>query len=84
MYTSVCKYCKKIFKSPIRTVCCNDCRQLEKEHFEDIKKYLEAFPNSNAIQIATALEIPVSVILQYIDEGYLWTVKGTFEKMPEK
>ena len=84
MYTSVCKHCKKIFKAPIRTDCCNECRQFDKDSFEDIKRYLEEYPNSNAMQIATALEIPVSVILQYIDEGYLWPVKGSFEKLPEK
>lgn len=84
MYTSVCKHCKRIFKTPMRTVCCNECRQFEKEPFEDIKSYLTEFPNSNAMQIATALEIPVTTIIQYIDEGYLWPVKGSFEKLPEK
>lgn len=84
MYTSVCKHCKRIFKTPIRTVCCNDCRHLEKDHLEDIKSYLQEFPNSNAMQISSALEIPITVIIQYIDEGYLWPVKGSFEKMPDK
>ncbi|MFA9463715.1 MAG: hypothetical protein ACERKN_05430 [Velocimicrobium sp.] len=84
MYTCVCKHCKRIFKAPMRTACCNECRQFEKEPFDDIKNYLEEFPNSNAMQIAMALEIPVSIILQYIDEGYLWPVKGSFEKLPEK
>ncbi|MEG1458956.1 MAG: hypothetical protein RR056_06705 [Acetivibrio sp.] len=84
MYTSVCKHCKKIFKTPIHTVCCNDCRAVDKDGFEDVKKYLEAFPNSNAMQISNALEIPITTILQYIEDGYLWPVNGSFEKLSEE
>lgn len=83
MYTCLCKHCKRIFKAPIQTSCCNECRPLEKDSFEDIKHYLDEFPNSNAMQISNALEIPITTILHYIDEGYLWPVKGSFEKLSE-
>lgn len=84
MYTSVCKHCKKIFRAPMHTVCCNECRQFVKDPFDDVKSYLKEFPNSNAMQIAEALGIPVNVIIQYIDDGFLCPVKGHFEKIQDK
>lgn len=81
MYTSVCKYCKKIFKTPFFTVCCSECRGKQGDAFEDIKAYLKEFPNSNAMQIAEALEIPVTDVIAFINEGYLIQVKGKFERL---
>ena len=52
MYTNVCKHCHKVFKSKIRTMCCNDCRKEDENQLDDIVQYLKLYPNINALQIA--------------------------------
>lgn len=83
MYTSVCKHCKKIFKSPVRTQSCSSCKHIDKDSFEEIINYLKKYPNSNAMQISQAMDIPLTTIIQFIDEGYLTPTKGKFERITE-
>ena len=75
-----CRYCKKIFRSTIRRTCCNECREKDDKFFEKIIAYLDMYPNSNAIQIAEGLEVDVTEIVRFIDEGRLTVVKGDFLK----
>lgn len=82
LYTSVCKHCKKVFKSKIRTLCCKECRSQDENQFDDIIAYLKEYPNSNALQISEELGIEAYVILQYLKEGRLLESKGTFSKLP--
>lgn len=81
IYTSVCKHCKKVFKSKIRTLCCRDCRDVDDHKFEDIEQYLKRYPNSNALQIGEELGIHPYEILKYMEEGRLLVVNGEFERL---
>lgn len=81
LYTSVCKHCKKVFKSKIRTLCCKDCRAEDDRKFEDIEQYLKLYPNSNALQIGEELGIHPYEIVKYMEEGRLVEVKGTFRPL---
>lgn len=81
IYTNVCKHCKTVFKSKIRTFCCKSCRSLDNNQFDDIETYLKLYPNSNAIQISEELGISVYEILKFIQEGRLLTVHGTFSQI---
>lgn len=83
MYTNVCKHCKKVFKSRIRTFTCKDCRKIDNDHFDDIEAYLKLYPNSNALQISEELGISAYVILKYLSEGRLNVSRGTFSKLPD-
>ena len=83
METCHCRYCKKIFRSAIRRTCCDSCKEKDDIFFEKIKNYLELYPNSNALQISEGLEVDVTEILRFIDEGRLNMVEGTFEKLDD-
>lgn len=81
MYTNLCKHCKKIFKSRIRTYTCNECRSLDSEHFDEIEAYLKEYPNSNALQISEALNISAFEVVNYLKEGRLNVSRGIFTKL---
>ena len=76
-----CRYCKKIFRSAIRRTCCNECKEKDDKFFEKITDYLDLYPNSNAIQVAEGLEVDVSEIVRYIDEGRLIISVGDFKRL---
>lgn len=83
MYTNVCKHCYKVFKSRIRTLTCNDCRQKDEDHFDDIETYLKEYPNSNALQVSEALGITAYEVLKYLHEGRLNISRGRFEQIDD-
>lgn len=84
MYTNVCKHCHKVFKSKIRTMCCNDCRKEDENQLDDIVQYLKLYPNSNALQIAEELGIHPYIVVKFIDEGWLGKVNGTFSRLSDE
>ena len=77
-----CKMCKRTFIAPVKRYCCDDCKEANEILFNRVEDYLVKFPNSNAIQISEGLEVPVEMILGFIDEGRLTLANGTFEKLP--
>ena len=81
MHINVCKHCKKVYSSRTLTYACNACKEKDELQFEQIKEYLMKYPNSNALQVADALDISAYIIIQYIDEGRLMTSKGKFERL---
>ena len=76
-----CRYCKKIFRSSIRRTCCDSCREKDDKFFEKIIDYLDKYPNSNAIQVAEGLEVDVTEIVRFIDEGRLIISIGDFKRL---
>ncbi len=84
METCVCKYCRKMFQSSLRTTVCDECVGADNKKFEVIEQYLVDYPNSNAIQISEALEISVHDVLRYVDEGRLMISKGRFEALKDE
>ena len=40
LYTNVCKHCHTVFRSKIRTLCCNACREKDDNQLDDIVSYL--------------------------------------------
>lgn len=78
---NVCKHCQKQYISPTVGYCCSACKDIDKMRYEQIKAYLNTYPNSNAIQVAEALEIKPYTILKYVDEGMLVISRGEFEQL---
>ncbi len=83
MYTNICKHCHKIFTSKFKAYSCKDCKQIDRDHFDDIEAYLKEYPNSNALQISEALGITAFEVLNYVREGRLNVTRGHFERMPD-
>ena len=71
METCVCKYCSKLFRSYKKATTCRECLPIANEQFKIVEEYLIKYPGSNALQIASGLNIKVAVILEYINEGRL-------------
>lgn len=76
-----CKYCFCMFQSPDTRMVCDDCKKLDETLFDSVEAYLKKYPNSNALQISEGLEIPLYVVLRFIDEGRLQFSGGRFEKL---
>lgn len=73
--------CRKTFFAKKKLLTCPACKKLDEAHFTRIEHYLEEFPNSNALQIAEALDLPAAVVVSYITEGRLGIAKGYFEQL---
>lgn len=76
-----CKYCGRTFQSTYSRTFCKECEDVEEILFSRIEEYLKKFPNSNALQISEGLDVPIFMVLRYIDEGRLLFSRGTFEKL---
>lgn len=81
MELNLCKICKKAFTSKQVSRTCPECNKLDDACFTRVEEYLKAYPNSNAMQIAEALDIPIEVVVSYITEGRLQFSKGVFEQI---
>ena len=78
---NICKHCQKQYISPNKGYCCPNCKAIDKMRYEQIRVYLSKFPNSNAIQVADALDIKPYTVLKYVDEGVLTFGRGEFEQI---
>ena len=81
MYTNICKHCQKQFMSRIKRYSCNECRERDENHFDEIEAYLKEYPNSNALQISEALGITAFEVLNYLKEGRLNIARAFFERL---
>jgi hypothetical protein len=72
-----------VFSSRFKTYTCEDCKQIDSDHFDDIEAYLKEYPNSNALQISEALGITAFEVLNYLKEGRLNISRGHFERLSE-
>ena len=81
MHMNVCKHCRTIFTSRIKSTSCCNCKEKDDLQFDEIREYLIKYPNSNALQIAEALNISAHVVLSYLNEGRLVVSKGSFERL---
>lgn len=78
---NICKHCQKQYISPTKGYTCEECRSIDKMRYEQIKAYLRVYPNSNAVQVAEALDIKPYTVLKYVDEGMLVIGRGDFEQI---
>jgi hypothetical protein len=72
-----------VFSSRFKAYTCEDCKQIDSDHFDDIEAYLKEYPNSNAIQISEAHGITAFEVLNYLKEVRLNLSRGHFEKIPD-
>ncbi len=81
MEVCVCKVCKRKYIARTKSYCCAECKECNEIMFRRIEDYLKQYPNSNAMQLASGLDLPVDTIIAFIDEGRLSFSKGTFERL---
>lgn len=83
MELHTCRICGFSFYSKKDTNICKDCEEVSGETYDRIVTYLRQFPNSNALQISDALNIPAYDVLTYLENGQLLESRGTFEQIPD-
>ncbi len=83
MEVNVCKMCKRSFVARNKRFVCDDCKEANEVLFRRIEEYLMMYPNSNAMQVAAGLDVPIEMIITYIDEGRLVFSRGEFKKLGE-
>jgi hypothetical protein len=66
-----CKQCNGLFLYTTNNQLCFSCSQSNEFEFRKIKEYLKLHPRSSIGTIATQLDISVSSIQKFIDEGRL-------------
>ncbi|HEY5562805.1 MAG TPA: MerR family transcriptional regulator [Clostridiaceae bacterium] len=66
-----CKDCNGTFQYTTNDQQCLTCSQKNELEFQQIKSYLRQHPKSSIGAIATILDISVSNIQKYLDEGRL-------------
>jgi len=81
MFVNVCKHCQRQYIGNKKGFCCSRCVDIDHMRYEQIKAYLKHFPNSNAYQLADALNMTVYTVLKYVEEGSLLFGKGKFERL---
>ena len=73
--TKQCKECNGLFIYVTNNQQCLGCSQKNELEFQKIKEYLRQFPRASIGVIATILDISVSNIQKYIDQGRLEMVE---------
>ena len=66
-----CKECNCTFQYVTSEQLCLSCSQKNESEFRRIKEFLKDNPKSSVSLVATSLEINVSHIQKFIDEGRL-------------
>lgn len=84
MELCTCRICGYSFYNRTQTNVCKDCTKQADATYDCIVNYLKEFPNSNALQISEALNIPAYDVLTFLDNGQLLKSRGTFEKLPDQ
>lgn len=66
-----CKECKCTYQYVNSEQLCLSCSQKNESEFRRIKEFLRQNPKSSVSMVASALDINVSVIQKFIEEGRL-------------
>jgi nitrate/TMAO reductase-like tetraheme cytochrome c subunit len=72
-----CKGCNGTFKYTTSEQLCLSCSQKNEQEFQQIKSFLRHHPRSSVSLVASALDISVSHIQKFIEEGRLDIVDKT-------
>ncbi|MDD5950120.1 MAG: hypothetical protein PUC39_10415 [Lachnospiraceae bacterium] len=83
MELRTCRLCGFSFYSRKDTNLCDDCQDKADALYTRIVAYLKEYPNSNALQISKALDIPAYDVLTFLENGQLLKSHGTFEQLPQ-
>lgn len=63
-----CKQCKKIFMFVTGPQICDDCKKLDEEDFNKVRKFLRDYPGATMNEVSSATEVPVNKIHRYLKD----------------
>lgn len=73
-----CQRCGKVFMR-IKNPLCPDCQRAEDELFDKVVEYLKENPGATVAEVATALDVDVSIINKFVRTGRLAPVNPTWQ-----
>jgi len=66
-----CKRCRKIFMWAMGPQLCEDCKRLEEEDFEKVRRFVREYPGATIQEVSDATEVSQNTIHKYLKEGRL-------------
>lgn len=66
-----CRRCKKIFMWSVGQQICNECKKLEEEDFEKVRKFLRDYPGATITEVSNATEVSTQLIYRFLKDGRL-------------
>ena len=72
MRTIRCPRCKQMYTyEGMPPTSCPQCKRVEDARFWEVRAVVKAFPGITALEVHEHTQVPMSVIMQYLDEGWL-------------
>lgn len=66
-----CKRCRKIIMYAMGPQLCDDCKKLEEEEFNKVRKFVRDYPGASIQEVSAATEVSQNAILKYLKDGRL-------------
>mgnify|MGYP001809863811 CR=1 FL=1 len=66
-----CRRCRKIIMWASGPQLCEDCKRLEEEDFERVRKFVRDFPGATIQEVSAATEVSQATIHKYLKDGRL-------------
>jgi flagellar operon protein (TIGR03826 family) len=66
-----CRRCKRIFMHAVGPQICEDCKKLEEEEFERVRKFVREYPGATIQEVSEATEVPTQLIYKFLKDGRL-------------
>lgn len=72
-----CKRCRKIIMYTMGPQLCEDCKRLEEQDFEKVRKFVRDYPGATIQEVSAATEVSQNAIHKYLKEGRLEVTEGS-------
>ncbi len=66
-----CRRCRKIIMYTMGPQLCEDCKKLEEEEFQKVRKFVRDYPGATIQEVSAATEVPQNTIHKYLKDGRL-------------
>ncbi len=66
-----CRKCKRIIMWSMGPQLCEDCKKLEEEEFNKVRKFVRDFPGASVQEVSDATEVSQATIHKYLKDGRL-------------
>jgi len=72
-----CRRCKRIFMYAVGPQLCEECKKLEEEEFERVRKFVREYPGATMQEVSEATEVSMQMIYKFVKDGRLEVSEGS-------
>ncbi len=72
-----CRKCKRIFMYVTGPQICDNCKKLEDEDFEKVRKFVKEFPGATIPEVSKETGVEVALIYRFLKEERLEVAEGS-------